>query len=169
MLGTATLTIYGWIAEWPSGVGPNNGSLAYGSGTWSIESVATEVGGTTATSSPVQITLVTLADLVTGPLSFPIQLGFCNGSLGGFGGTYLGSTSVGTVDLGVAGGEFTLTTDVGSVSGSAGIAGGMGYLWGLHVTRGTGSFRGRPVKGCPFFVNLGLNDSGPYTGSVGLF
>ena len=38
---------------------------AYASGTWSIQSVATEVGGTTATSSPVQITLVTLADLVS--------------------------------------------------------------------------------------------------------
>jgi hypothetical protein len=169
-VGTATPTIYGWIAQWASGVGPNNGSLAYGSGTWSIQSVATEVGGTTATSSPVQITLVTLADLVSS--SFPIQPGAvpgCNDIFADFGGTYPGSTSVGTVNLAVACGGFTLTTDVGSVSGSAGIAGGMGDLWGLHVTSGSGLFTGTTGEGLSFFVNLGLNDSGPYTGSVGLF
>jgi len=171
-IGTATLTIYGWIAEWPSGVSPNNGSLAYGSGTWSIQSVATEVGGTTATSSPVQITLVTLEDLVSSS-SFTIQPGGvpgCNDILDNFTGTYPGSTSVGTVNLVVDGCQngFTLTTDVGSVSGSAGIAGGMGDLWGLQVTSGTGLFTGTTGAGLAFDVNLGLNDSGPYTGSVGL-
>ena len=104
-VGTATPTIYGWIAEWPSGVCANNGSLAYGSGTWSIQSVATEVGGTTTTSSPVQITLVTLADLVSSS-SFTIQPGGvpgCNDILNNFTGTYPGSTSVGTVNLAVDG------------------------------------------------------------------
>ena len=117
-----------------------------GSGTWSIQSVATEAGGTKTTSTPVQITLVTLADLVSSS-SFPIAPGGvsgCTDIVNFNSGTYPASTNVGTVNLAVNGcvGGFTLTTDVGSVSGSAGIAGGMGYLWGLLVTSGTGLFTG---------------------------
>ena len=49
----------------------------------------------------------------------------------------------------------------------AGIAGGMGDLWALQVTTGTGLFTGTTGASLSFFVNLGLNDGGPYTGSVG--
>jgi hypothetical protein len=172
-VGTATPTIYGWIAEWPSGVSPNNGSLAYGSGTWSIQSVATEVGGTTATSSPVQITLVTLADLVSSSTFSLSPTNICSGTdaLLVFSGTYPGSTSVGTVTLAFNGcqGGFTLTTDVGSVSGPAEIAGAMGALWALQVTSGTGLFTGTTGASLFFDLNTGLDDSGPFTGTVGLF
>jgi hypothetical protein len=170
-VGTATPTIYGWIAEWPSGVGQNI-LPAYASGTWSIQSVATEVGGTTATSSPVQITLVTLADLVSSSI-FSLSLTNVCGPplvLDEFSGTYPGSTSVGTVTLAFDGcqGVFTLTTDVGSVSGAAEIAGAMGALWALQVTSGTGLFTGTTAATLAFDLNTGLNDSGPFTGSVGL-
>jgi hypothetical protein len=173
-VGTATPTLYGWIAQWDAGASAGSPpSPSYPNGTWSIQSVATEVGGTTATSSPILITLVTLADLVSSS-SFPIAPGGvpgCTDILANFTGTYPGSTSVGNVNLAVDGcvGGFTLTTDVGSVSGSAGIAGGMGDLWALQVTSGTGLFTGTTGGTLTFFVNLGLNDSGPYTGSVGLF
>jgi hypothetical protein len=47
VVGTATLTLNGWIAEWNTTAVPN--------GTYTLESVATEVGGTTATSSGVTV------------------------------------------------------------------------------------------------------------------
>jgi hypothetical protein len=170
-VGTATPTIYGWIAEWPSGVGPNNGSLAYGSGTWSIQSVATEVGGTTATSSPVQITLVTLADLVSSS-NFTLTPGGVCGlypPLNSFSGTYPGSTSVGTVNLAANPcAAFTLTTDVGSVSGPAPSIAGMGDLWVLHVTSGTGLFTGTTGEGLYFGIFTGPNGTGPFTGDVSI-
>jgi hypothetical protein len=172
-VGAATPTIYGWIAEWPSGVSPNNGTLAYGSGTWSIQSVATEAGGTTATSSPIQITLVTLADLVS-PSTFTLSEDVCGGSypalLYDYSGTYAGSTSVGTVTLAFnACSGFTITTDVGSVSGPPPeIVGAMGSLWALQVTSGTGLFSGTTGASLFFDLNSGPDDDGPYTGSVGL-
>ncbi len=161
-VATATPTIYGWIAQWPSGVGPNNGTLAYGSGTWSIQSVATEVGGTTATSSPVQITLVTLADLMSSG-TFPLTTGVCGISppMSGYSGTYLGSTSVGTVTLAASAcSGFTITTDVGSVSGPAPSIAGMGDLWTLHVTSGTGLFTGTTGEGLYFGIFPGPNAKG---------
>ena len=49
VVGTATLTLYGWIAEW------NTTTVA--DGTYTLNSVATEVGGTTATSPGITITV----------------------------------------------------------------------------------------------------------------
>ena len=49
VVGTATLTLYGWIAEWDTTSVPN--------GAYTLESVATETGGTTATSSPVHVSV----------------------------------------------------------------------------------------------------------------
>jgi hypothetical protein len=49
VVGTATLTLYGWIAEWDTTGTPN--------GTYTLQSVATEVGGTTATSSALNVTV----------------------------------------------------------------------------------------------------------------
>ena len=163
-VATATPTIYGWIAEWPSGVGPNNGSLAYDSGTWSIQSVATEVGGTTATSSPVQITLVTIEDLVSSSNFTLTSGGICGlyPLLSTYSGVYPGSTSVGTVSLAADPcSGFTLSTDVGSVSGPIAIA-GMGDLYILQVTNGTGLFTGTTGEG----LFLGIFPGPPATGDV---
>ena len=49
VVGTATPTLYGWIAEWDTTTVPN--------GAYTLESVATETGGTTATSSPIHVTV----------------------------------------------------------------------------------------------------------------
>jgi hypothetical protein len=49
VVGTATLTLFGWIALW------NTTGVA--NGTYTLESVATEVGGTTATSPPITVTV----------------------------------------------------------------------------------------------------------------
>jgi hypothetical protein len=49
VVGTATLTLFGWIALWNTAGVPN--------GTYTLDSVATEVGGTTATSPPVTVTV----------------------------------------------------------------------------------------------------------------
>jgi hypothetical protein len=167
-VGTATPTIYGWIAEWPSGVSPNNGTLAYPSGTWSLQSVATEVGGTTATSSLIQMTLVTLEDLVSSS-TFVLTGGpaGCSEPFDDFSATYPGSTSVGTVNLNLFCGEFTITTDVGSVSGPTAIVGAMGGLWALQVTTGTGLFTG--TTGLSLFFDSNINlFTPPFTGSVSL-
>lgn len=174
-VGTATLTPYGWIAQWASGVNPNNGTLAYPSGTWSLQSVATEVGGATATSSRVQITLVTLEDLVSSSTFILTGANSCGGSPepDEFSGTYSGSTSVGTVNLAFDGClGFTLTTDAGSVSGPTGIVtansgpNGLDVIWALKVTTGTGLFTG--TTGDSLFFNSEINNTGPFTGSVGL-
>jgi hypothetical protein len=49
VVGTAVLTLYGWIAEWNTTMVTN--------GTYTLQSVATEVGGTTATSPSTTITV----------------------------------------------------------------------------------------------------------------
>jgi hypothetical protein len=49
VVGTATPTIYGWIVLWNTTTVPN--------GTYTLQSVATEVGGTTATSAPLTMTV----------------------------------------------------------------------------------------------------------------
>ena len=160
-VGTATATVYGWIAEWPS--------AAYGNGTWSIQSVATEVGGTTATSSPVPITLVTVADLVSSS-TFPLTSGGICGLyplLNTYSGVYPGSTSVGTVSLAADPcGGWSLSTDVGSVSGPVSGFAGMGDLWVLQVTSGTGLFTGTTGVTLYFGIFTGPNGTGPFTGDV---
>jgi hypothetical protein len=166
-VGTATPTPWGWIAQWASGVSPNNGTLAYPSGTWSIQSVATEVGGTTASSTPVQITLVTLEDLQSSSSFILTQASFCGSpflELNLFSATYSGSTSVGTVNFLLECGGFTLTTDVGSVSGTA--ASVTPNLWALQVASGTGLFTGTTGDSLFFFPTI--NNTGPDTGFVSL-
>jgi hypothetical protein len=49
VVGTATATPYGWIAVWNTTTVPN--------GTYTLQSVATEVGGTTATSPSITISV----------------------------------------------------------------------------------------------------------------
>ena len=47
VVGTAGATIYGWIALWDTTTVPN--------GSYTLQSVATETGGTTATSPGITI------------------------------------------------------------------------------------------------------------------
>jgi hypothetical protein len=49
VVGTAVATIYGWLAVW------NTTTVA--NGTYTLQSVATEVGGTTATSPGITVTV----------------------------------------------------------------------------------------------------------------
>ena len=49
VVGTATATIYGWILEW------NTTTVA--NGTYTLQSVATDGSGDTATSPPVTVTV----------------------------------------------------------------------------------------------------------------
>ena len=49
VVGTAVPTLYGWIAEWDTSTVAN--------GTYTLQSVATEVGGTTATSTGITVTV----------------------------------------------------------------------------------------------------------------
>ncbi len=168
-VGTATPTIYGWIAQWDSGVGQNNLPV-YGSGTWSIQSVATEVGGTTATSSPVQITLVTVADLVSSSTFNLTLTNLCNPANFALvlSGTYPGSTSVGTVTFSFNEcSGFTITTDVGSVDGLVEGPDDPPY-YPLQVTDGTGLFTGTTGAVMVLDLSTGTDNAPPYTGSVSL-
>ena len=49
VVGTAVLFRYGWIARWETTTVPN--------GTYTLQSVATETGGATATSNPIDVTV----------------------------------------------------------------------------------------------------------------
>jgi hypothetical protein len=49
VVATAVLTLYGWIAFWQTTAVPN--------GTYTLQSVATEVGGTMATSPGITVTV----------------------------------------------------------------------------------------------------------------
>ena len=49
IVGSALLTLYGWIFEW--------NSTTVGNGPYLLQSVATETGGTTATSTGTNITV----------------------------------------------------------------------------------------------------------------
>ena len=49
LAGTAALTLYGWIADWDTTGVPN--------GSYTLQSVATEVGGTMATSTGIAVTV----------------------------------------------------------------------------------------------------------------
>ena len=181
-VGTATPTIYGWIAEWAAGASssaqpggepfPN-----FQNGTWSIQSVATEVGGTTATSPAIEITLVTLADLQS---TSPITTGGGTGPTGCFipdrySATYPGSTSVGTVTLtaDACSSFFTITTSVGTLSGTVQVASehlilpnGWSVILNLGITSGTGLFTG--TTGVLFFTGGTSASGGSFTGSVSI-
>jgi hypothetical protein len=49
VVGTATPSFYGWYVQW--------NSTAVANGTYTLQSVATETGGTTATSPGVTVTV----------------------------------------------------------------------------------------------------------------
>ena len=49
VVGTASATLYGWVALWDTTSVPN--------GSYTLDSVATEVGGTTATSTGITVTV----------------------------------------------------------------------------------------------------------------
>ena len=170
-VGTATPTIYGWIARWPSG------SSSFQSGTLTVQSVATEVGGTTATSSPLQITLVTLADIQSSSTFTGNQYpGLAGCTLGAsYDATYPGSESVGTVTLSVTpcpSPVFTLSTGVGSISGTIGNASlntippdGLEALYPLDIVTGSGFFAG--TSGTVWFLSEAPGTA-PFTGSISL-
>ncbi len=157
VLCTATLTYYGWLCSWDTTTVPN--------GSYYLLSEAFNAGGS-AFSSGVSITVHNpgLADLVNS--SFTAT---ATGSPGGsgcgivhlnFDAVYPGSAAVGNVTLHIAGcvsdpytyvGSFTITTGVGTLSGSAPgtvteqIVGGdleESYQITLSVTTATGSFSG---------------------------
>jgi hypothetical protein len=176
-VGKATPTIYGWIAQWDAGASAGSPpSPSYPNGTWSIQSVATEAGGTTATSSPIEITLVTLADLqnpsITGGGGLLGECVYTNGV--DYSATYPGSTSVGAVTLTAdpCASTFTLTTGVGSLSGTLGTGSenpippdGLEAIYSLDVATGTGLITG--TTGVLFF-EADDPGSGSFTGSVSL-
>jgi hypothetical protein len=158
LIATATPTYYGWLAQWNTTTVPN--------GTYTLQSVAAYSGGVTGTSPGVTVTVANpgLADLAN--LSFTAT---ATGSPGGsgclivhlnFDAVYPGSAAVGNVTLHIAGcvsdpytytGSFTITTGVGTLTGSAPgtvteqIVGGdleESYQINLSVTTATGSFSG---------------------------
>lgn len=175
-VGTATPTPYGWIAQWEAGASAGSPpTSSYQNGTWSIQSVATEAGGITATSSTIEITLLTLADLqnasITGAGGL---LGECTYTNGDYSATYPGSMSVGTVTLTAnpCTSSFTITTAVGTLSGtvengSANPIGtdGLEAIYNLTVETGTGLFSG--TTGVLFF-EADDPGTGSFTGFVSL-
>jgi uncharacterized protein YjbI with pentapeptide repeats len=156
-VATATPTYYGWLAQWNTTTVPN--------GTYTLQSVAAYPGGVTGTSPGVTVTVANpgLADLANS--SFPVTTAVGGSGCGlvhqTFDAVYPGSGAVGNVTLHIAGcvssapftyaGSFTITTGVGTLSGSAmgpvnvQIIGGMteqSYQITLSVTTATGSFTG---------------------------
>ena len=154
VIATATPTFYGWLALW------NTTSVA--NGTYSLKSVAAYSGGVTGTSSGVTVTVANpgLADLANSSFTST-----ASGSRTGCGIVYLtfdavypGSAAVGNVTLHIVGcvtdpytyaGSFTITTGVGTLSGSAtgsityiGDTLEMNYQINLSVATTTGSFTG---------------------------
>lgn len=171
-VGTATPTIYGWIAQWTSGASAGSPpSPSYPNGTWSLRSVATEVGGTTATSPAIEITLVTLADLQNPSITGE---GPTLGECVPYSATYPGSTSVGTVTLTAnpCASTFTITTGVGTLSGTVGDGSvnpippdGLEAIYPLDVATGTGLFTG--TTGTLYFQSDDPGN-GSFTGFVSL-
>ena len=154
VIATGTPTIYGWLAKW------NTTNVA--NGTYTLQSVAVYSGGVAGTSSGVTVTVANpgLADLANS--SFTSTSSGSRSSCGivylTFDAVYPGSAAVGNVTLHIAGcvsdpytyaGSFTITTGVGTLSGSAmgsityiGDTLEMNYQIGLSVTTATGSFSG---------------------------
>ena len=154
VVATATPTYYGWLGQWNTTTVPN--------GTYTLQSVAAYSGGVTGTSPGVTVTVANpgLADLANSSFTFTPSVG---GSGCGivhltFDAVYPGSAAVGNVTLHIAGcvsdpytyaGSFTITTGVGTLSGSA--TGSITYIGDtlessyqitLSVTTATGSFSG---------------------------
>ncbi len=156
LIGTATATIYGWLDRWNTTTVPN--------GSYVLVSVASGPGGS-GVSTGVTITVANpgLADLanssfiVTG--SDVVGGDGCSFVHGALEAVYPGSAAVGEVTLNMAGcvtpstftGSFTMTTGVGTVSGSAigpiieeeiGVDLVQIYQVTLSVNAATGSFTG---------------------------
>ena len=154
VVATATPTYYGWLGQWNTTTVPN--------GTYTLQSVAAYSGGVTGTSPGVSVTVANpgLADLANSSFTVTPSVG---GSGCGivhltFDAVYPGSAAVGNVTLHIAGcvsdpyhyaGSFTITTGVGTLSGSAtGLITYIGdtleasYQITLSVTTATGSFSG---------------------------
>jgi hypothetical protein len=156
VVATATPTLYGWLAEWNTTSVPN--------GTYTLQSVAAYSGGVTGTSPGVSVTVANpgLADLANSSFTFTgsdvVGGNGCSFVYGAFDAVYPGSAAVGNVTLHIAGcvldpytysGSFTITTGVGTLSGSA--TGSITYIGDtlessyqitLSVTTATGSFSG---------------------------
>jgi streptogramin lyase len=165
VLCTATLTYYGWLCSWNTTTVP--------SGSYVLVSEAFNSAGS-AFSSGVSITVNNppgLADLANSSFTFTAS-GYRSGCgivYLTFDAVYPGSAAVGNVTLHIAGcvsdpytyaGSFTITTGVGTLSGSA--KGSITYIgdtleasYGitLAVTTATGSFAG---------TTGGLGFSAPY-------
>ena len=154
VIATATPTIYGWIALW--------NTTAVANGTYTLQSVAAYSDGVTGTSPGVTVTVANpgLADLADSSFTST-----ASGSRSGcaivhltFDAVYPGSPAVGNVTLHIAGcvtdpytyaGSFTISTGVGTLSGSAmgsityiGETLEMSYQINLSVATATGSFTG---------------------------
>ena len=157
VIATASLTYYGWLASWDTATVPN--------GIYTLQSVATLSGGVTGTSPGVTVTVANpgLADLanssftVTG--SDVVGGDGCSFVYGAIDAVYPGSAAVGNVTLHMVGcvtpstftGSFTITTGVGTLSGSAmgpiieeeiGVDLVQIYQVTLSVNAATGSFAG---------------------------
>jgi uncharacterized protein YjbI with pentapeptide repeats len=156
LIGTATATIYGWLDSWNTTTVPN--------GSYVLVSVASGPGGS-GFSTGVTVTVANpgLADLanssftVTG--SDVVGGNGCSFVYGAIDAVYPGSAAVGNVTLHMAGcvtpstftGSFTITTGVGTLSGSAvgpiiekeiGVDLVQIYEVTLSVNAATGSFAG---------------------------
>jgi hypothetical protein len=157
VIATATPTYYGWLAQWNTTTVPN--------GTYALQSMAAYPGGVTGTSSGVTVTvanpgLVDLANSAFTATSTASPGGGCGIAHLNFDAVYPGSAAVGNVTLHIAGcvsdpvtyvGTFTITTGVGTLSGSApgtvteqevGVDLEQSYQINLSVTTATGSFSG---------------------------
>ena len=156
VVATATATYYGWLGQWNTTTVPN--------GTYTLQSVAAYSGGVTGTSPGVTVTVANpgLADLAnssfTATGSDVVGGNGCSFVYGTIDAVYPGSAAVGNVTLHIAGcvtdpyhyaGSFTITTGVGTLSGSA--TGSITYIGDtldanyqitLSVATATGSFTG---------------------------
>jgi hypothetical protein len=156
VLCTATLTYYGWLCSWNTTTVPN--------GSYTLLSEAFNSTGS-AFSPGVNITVANpgLADLANSSFTATATAspgGGCGIAHLNFDAVYPGSAAVGNVTLHIAGcvsdpvtyvGTFTITTGVGTLSGSApgtvteqevGVDLEQSYQINLSVTTATGSFSG---------------------------
>jgi Bacterial Ig domain/Bacterial Ig-like domain (group 3) len=157
VIATGTPTLYGWLAQWNTTTVPN--------GTYDLTSVASYAGSVSGPSPGITVTVANpgLADLanssftVTG--SDVVGGNGCSFVYGAIDAVYPGSAAVGNVTLHIAGcatpstftGSFTITTGVGTLSGSAtgpiieqeiGVDLVQIYQVTLSVEAATGSFAG---------------------------
>ena len=170
LIGTATPTYYGWLDIWNTTTVPN--------GSYLLLSEAFGAGGS-AFSSGVSVTVANpgLADLqststFTG--SFTLLDCALPPTSSQYVATYPGSTSVGIVTLTVSpcSSSFTITTGVGTLSGTILPASlnpippeGLDAIWPLNVVTGTGLFAG--MTGVLFFY-ADSPGTGGFSGNVSL-